>query len=87
VLIANPLLLLDPRVAIVFGLINKVGSGAGQIKAKNPTTSKQWQVLQLPTGAGKTQGACVYASMVAKGNQGLSGEFAFKVQFRCENII
>ncbi|MEQ9568417.1 MAG: hypothetical protein RLN85_21835, partial [Pseudomonadales bacterium] len=35
----------------------------------------QWQVLQLPTGTGKTQGACVYASLVAKQNRSLPPGF------------
>lgn len=35
----------------------------------------QWQVLQPPTGTGKTQGACVYASLVAKQNRHLRPDF------------
>jgi hypothetical protein len=28
-----------------------------------------WRILQPPTGTGKTQGACVYAAMQAKGRR------------------
>lgn len=30
----------------------------------NPTTDRRWQVLQLPTGTGKTQATAVYCSMM-----------------------
>ena len=45
--------------------------GAGSMKGK-PGEEHRWQVLQPPAGTGKTQGACVYAAMVAKANRKLS---------------
>jgi len=42
--------------------------GAGRMTGTHGE-EQQWQVLQPPTGTGKTQGACVYAAMVAKANR------------------
>lgn len=44
--------------------------GSGSMKG-NLGEEHQWQILQPPTGTGKTQGACVYAAMVAEQNLGL----------------
>ncbi len=47
----------------------------------------QWQVLQPPTGTGKTQGACVYAALVAKQNRGMADEISQTAQNHPKNIL
>lgn len=45
----------------------QMGQAFGQsILAHDKTEGETWRVLQPPTGTGKTQGLCVYASMVSE---------------------
>jgi hypothetical protein len=57
-------------MASAFALSTMVGAG---VLKGSPGVPQQWHVLQLPTGTGKTQGACLYAALVAKGNKGAQG--------------
>jgi hypothetical protein len=51
--------------------------GQAIIASENPDDNL-WRVLQPPTGTGKTQGLCVYCSMVAKAcaSSGFSGQLS-----------
>ena len=54
-------------------LWKSIGHVFGQaILASEKPSDNRWRVLQPPTGTGKTQGLCVYCSMVAKANRRVS---------------
>ncbi|WP_412032881.1 hypothetical protein ACLIR7_13095 [Nitratireductor aquimarinus] len=61
---SEPLLQQWKNMGDALGRATLVGACAKSRKE----TSGQWQALKFPTGTGKTQGLCIYASLVAKQN-------------------